>query len=42
MKEEEFDTIINSELFDSDLDDICWEPESIEDDFDESESIFGY
>lgn len=42
MKEEEFDTVINSELFDSDLDDIGWEPETIEDDFDELESIFEY
>lgn len=38
----EFDTLMSSELFNQDLDDAGWEPESIEDDFDETQSIYGY
>lgn len=42
MEDNEFDTMINAELFDKDLDELAWEPESIEDDFDESQTIYGY
>lgn len=39
---EEFDTEINSELFDTDLDNVGWEPE-VEDDSDEqAKEFFGY
>ena len=42
MEDNEFNTIINAELFDKDLDELAWEPESVEDDFDEPQSIYGY
>lgn len=38
---EEFDTYINAELFDTDLDEIGWEPEVIDDSDSEAEEMFG-
>ena len=39
---EDFDLEINSSLFDTDLDEVCWEPEQIDDSDKESAKIFGY
>lgn len=39
---EEFDTEINAELFNNDLDDLAWEPEVIDDSDKESADLFGY
>ena len=39
---EEFDTEINAELFNNDLDDLAWEPEVQDDSSSEAEERFGY
>ena len=39
---EEFDTEINAELFNNDLDDLAWEPEVIDDSNEEANELFGY
>lgn len=39
---EEFDNIINGELFDKDLDEVGWEPEIEDDSSNEAEEMFGF
>lgn len=39
---EEFNQTINAELFDNDLDNIGWEPETISDSDNEAAEKFGY
>lgn len=39
---DEFDTEINAELFDNDIDEIGWEPEVIDDSNDDAKKKFGY
>lgn len=38
----EYDTEINAELFNDDLDNIGWEPEVVDDSNEEAIEIFGY
>lgn len=40
--EDDFNIIINSSLFNKDLDEVGWEPEIIDDSDKESEDMFGY
>lgn len=39
---EDFDLEINSSLFNTDLDEVGWEPEKVDDSDNESAKIFGY
>lgn len=38
----EYDTEINAELFNDDLDNIGWEPELVDDSNEETNELFGY
>lgn len=43
MEDEDIGTVnIHADLFDNDLDDLCFEPEIIDDSCDESAELYGY